>query len=100
MTWLKRASSDDPKKQHRVCSECDQIIRRHHRWKQIKVKRFGIFGSVFKIRHRDCKDPTLEKARAKAAPPPVPTPIDEWLRENDLPLSTWTGSKNASTETI
>lgn len=84
-------------KNHRVCRKCHQIIRKHEKWRQVKRRVLGIFGTVFEIEHRNCSDPTLAKARMEAAPAP---PMAEWLRENDLPLTTWTGSSEVKTETI
>lgn len=96
--WLRSIGIGSGKeKSHRVCRNCHQIIRRHDRWKQVKRRVLGIFGTVFEIEHRDCNDPTLANAKNAAEPEP---PMEQWLRENDLPLTTWTGSSDTQPETI
>jgi hypothetical protein len=87
----------DKGKTHRVCRACHQIIGRHHKWKQVRFKRFGFLAEYYELEHRDCKDPTLAKAKLAAQPE---APIEQWLRENNHQLTTWTGSKEALTETI
>jgi hypothetical protein len=90
------ASKEDGGKSHRVCRKCHQIIRRHDRWRQIRRRYLGIFATVYEIEHRDCDDPQLAKAKLLSQPEP---PISQWLREQQLPPTTWTGSSE-KTETI
>lgn len=97
--WLKNLFSRQRKKQHRVCRRCDQIIRKHERWHQVRESIVGIPTQFFAIEHRDCNDPKLEKAKAAQAVILPPPPIEQWLSENDLPLTTWIGT-SASQETI
>ena len=90
--WLGRTATGATKnKSHRICRNCHEIIRKHERWRQVKRKIFGIFGTVFEIEHRDCKDPTLAKAKQAEQPEP---PMEQWLRENQLPTTTWTGASD------
>lgn len=97
-SWLQRIRLHMGKeKSHRVCRHCREIIRKHEKWRQVRRKVLGIFGTVFEIEHRDCSDPTLAKMRMAAEPEP---PIDEWLRKNNLPLTTWTGSDESPAGTI
>ena len=94
-SWLKRVGlGASAEKSHRVCRHCHQVIRKHERWRQVKRKILGLFGTVFEIEHRDCADPKLANAKLAAEPEP---PIDKWLREHDLPLTTWTSDSPAET---
>jgi len=84
-------------KPHRVCRKCREIVRRHDKWRQVKRHVFGIFGTVYEIEHKDCSDPELKIAKMLAQPE---TPMSQWLRENQLPATTWTGTSDKVSETI
>ena len=95
--WISRIRGEGDQKRHRICRKCHQIIRKHEKWRQVKRKILGIFGVVFEIEHRDCNDPKLLNKKSAAAPEP---PMEKWLRENNLPLKTWTGTLENKSEIV
>lgn len=90
MRFFKTASEENNGKSHRICRNCKQIIRRHDKWKLVKRKVLRIFGLVLQYEHRDCNDPQLLAAKKAAEPE---TPMQQWLKENNEPVTTWTGDR-------
>jgi hypothetical protein len=69
-SWLERIVAvflrED--RHHRICRLCHRPVKKHERWRQVKV---GWFAPVYTVEHRDCTNP-LAPARCVPAHPVEP----------------------------
>ena len=67
---------------HRVCRLCHKPIKKHERWRQVKV---GWFAPVYTVEHRNCAQPAEPAQWIPAVPKPNEPELPfEWADETVL----------------